>query len=365
MRRFAALRWVVLVAILSLMVAACGDGDVEETTTTTDGGGGEETTTTEAPAEETTTTTAAAEMTELTVMLPVDSPNMYGFRVAAGNGYFADENLDVTLEFVDGSGAAIQQLLAGGGQIASVGTGTVAEALEEGFDDIRAIGNTNYGSVFLLTVPEDSDIQTPADLEGARIGISELSGGEVPVVRGIVAAAGFDPETDVELVPIGEGTALAVQAIEMGEVDAYGGSVNDIVAVEVQGIGLRSLDPGDLSGVPALPLVTTQGFIDDNRAAVEGFLRAVARGAEFGQTNPDETLVILMEQSPEQFVDETGERIFELVLDLWQPPDGELFHSQSVESWEYFFDIIAVELPEGADLDSIIVDDFVEAANDF
>ena len=359
MRRFGVLHWLVGVVLLSLVLAACG-GDEGETTTTAGGA-----TTTAADVPEETTTPAAAEMTEVTVLLPIDSPNMYGWRVAVDKGYFTDENLDVTLEFVDGSGAAIQQLLAGNGEFASVGTGTVAEALEAGFDDIRAVGNTNYGSVFLLTVPADSDIQTPADLEGARIGISELSGGEVPVVRGIVSAAGFDPETDVELVPIGEGTALAVRAIEEGEVDAYGGSVNDIVAVEVAGIDLRTLEAGDLSGVPALPLVTTQGFIDENSEAVEGVLRAVARGAEFGQTNPDETLAILMEQSPEQFTDETGERIFELVLDLWQPPEGVLFHEQSVESWEYFFDIIAVELPAGTDLNTIIVDDYVEAANDF
>lgn len=364
MRRNLTLRWLVLVTVLSVVVAACGTGTTDETTTTSGDNGSDETTTTEAAPEET-TTSAGAEMAEVTILLPVDSPNMYGFRVAVANGYFADENLDVTLEFVDGSGSAIQQLLGGAGQIASVGTGTVAEALESGFDDIRAIGNTNYGSVFLLTVPEDSEIQSPADLEGARIGISELSGGEVPVVRGIVSAAGFDVDTDVELVPIGEGTALAVQAIETDQVDAYGGSVNDIVAVEVQGIDLRTLDPGDLSGVPALPLVTTQGFIDENPEAVEGVLRAVARGAEFGQTNPEETLQILMDQSPEQFVDETGERIFELILDLWQPPEGELFHSQSVESWQYFFDVIAVELPEGVDLNTVIVDDFVEAANDF
>jgi len=370
LRSLGAIRSLVVVAVLALVVAACGDGGETSDTTAAGGGdttttaGGDETTTT-AGGDETPTTGAAGEMTQLTVMLPVDSPNMYGFRVADANGYFTDEGLDVTLEFVDGSGAAIQQLLAGSGQIASVGTGTVAEALEEGFDNVRAIGNTNYGSVFLLTVPEDSDIQSPADLEGARIGISELSGGEVPVVRGIVQAAGFDVETDVELVPIGEGTALAVQAIENGEVDAYGGSVNDIVAVEVQGIDLRTLDPGDLSGVPALPLVTTQEIIDASPDAIEGFLRAVARGAEFGHTNPDETLEILMEQSPEQFVDETGERIFELVLDLWQPPEGTMFHGQSVESWEYFFDIIAVELPDGTDLNVVIVDDFVEGANDF
>lgn len=365
MRRLTGLRWLMLVALLSLLVAACGGDGATTTTTAPSDDGTDETTTTSAGDEEETTTSAAAEMTQVTILLPVDSPNMYGWRVAVAQGFFADENIEPTLEFVDGSGAAIQQLLAGGGQFANPGTGTVAEAIEEGFDEVRAVGNTNYGSVFYLTVPADSEIQTPADLEGARIGISELSGGEVPVVRGIVAAAGFDPETDVELVPIGEGTALAVQAIENGEVDAYGGSVNDIVAVEVQGIDLRSLDPGDLSGVPALPVVTTQSYIDENPQVVEGVLRAVARGAEFGQTNPEETLAILMEQSPEQFVDETGERIFELILDLWSPPEGVMFHGQSVDSWQYFFDIIAVELPEGTDLDTIIVEEFVEPANDY
>lgn len=364
MRRFNSF---IVLGVLALVLAACTDTGTGDGTTTT----GDQPTTTagsEEPGttagEEATTTTAGAEATAMTVLLPVDSPNMYGFRVAAANGYFAEEGLDVTLEFLDGSGAVIQQLIAGNGDIGSVGTGTVAEAIEQGHD-IRAIGNTNYGSVFLLTVPADSDIQTPSDLAGRKVGISEFSGGEVPVVRGIISAAGLEPETDVELVPIGEGTALAVRALQEGQVDAFGGSVNDIVAVEVQGIDLRTLDPGDLSGVPALPLVATQSYIDANPQAVEGFLRAVARGADFGQTNPEETLEILMEQSPEQFVDETGERIFELVLDLWNPPEGTLYHEQSVESWEYFFDIIAVELPEGTDLSQVIVDDFVAAANDF
>lgn len=346
-------RWIALVGLIALL-AACGGSNGEGVATTAGGG------TTQSTAAET-----PGAPTSLTVLLPVDSPNMYGFRVAAANGYFDEEDLDVTLEFVDGSGAAMQQLLADNGQIANLGTANVAEAIEEGHDNIRAIGNVNYESIFLLTVPEDSDIQSPADLEGRSVGVSELSGGEVPVVRGMIASAGLDPDTDVEIVPIGTGTALAVQAIDNGTVDAYGGSVNDIVAVEVQGLSLRTLDPGDLSGVPALPIVTTQEFIDSNPDAVEGFLRAVARGADFGQQNPEDTLAILKAASPEQFTDETGELIFQRVIELWQPPDGEMYHSQSVESWEHFFDVIAVEVPEGTDLSEIIVDDFVEAANDF
>ncbi|HEU4916203.1 MAG TPA: ABC transporter substrate-binding protein [Acidimicrobiia bacterium] len=368
MKRLDRVRWLVLATALGMILAACG-GDAETTTTagaggeaTTTAGGAEEPTTT--AGESTTTGEPAGETVAMTVLLPVDSPNMYGFRVAEANGYYTEEGLEVTHQFLDGAGNVMQQLLADNGDIGNVGTANVAEAVEQGHE-IRAIGNVNYGSVFSLTVPEDSDIQTPADLAGRRVGISELSGGEVPVVRGIISNAGLDPDSDVELVPIGEGTALAVRALEEGQVDAVGGSVNDIVAIEVQGLDLRALDPGDLSGVPALPLVATQEYIDANPEAVEGFLRAVARGAEFGHTNQEETLDILREVTPEWFTDETGERIFELVLDLWQAPEGLLFHEQTPESWEYFFDIIAVELPEGITPGDIIADDFVEAANDF
>ena len=51
-----------------------------------------------------------------------------------------------------------------------------------------------------------------------------------------------------------------------------------------------------------------------------------------------------------------------LVLHLWKAPEGRLFHGQSVEWWECFFDVIAVELPEG--LSTVMVDDFVAAATD-
>src|SRR5688500_7342649 len=120
--------------VIALLVAACGT-DAGSSTTTAVGGS---------------EATSRAVCEGLTVLFPVDSPNMYGFRVADAQGYFNEEGLEVSLELVDGSGTVIQQLLAGNGQIGSVGTGTVAEALEEGHDNVRAIGNTNYGSVFLL-----------------------------------------------------------------------------------------------------------------------------------------------------------------------------------------------------------------------
>jgi len=134
MQRLDKVRWLVLVAALGLVLGACGDG----TETTTTAGGGEATTTagggepTTSAGETTTTGEPAEETTAMTVLLPVDSPNMYGFRVAEANGYYAEEGLEVSHQFLDGSGAVMQQLLADNGQIGSVGTANVAEALEQG-----------------------------------------------------------------------------------------------------------------------------------------------------------------------------------------------------------------------------------------
>jgi ABC-type nitrate/sulfonate/bicarbonate transport system substrate-binding protein len=309
--------------------------------------------------------TASSDGGSVTALMPINSANVYGFKLAEALGYYEDEGLDVTLEYVDGSGEAITQMLAGRGEVSVLGTGTVIEGLEEGHTDLRVIGNVNYGSVFFLTAPEDGDLRSPEDMEGKKIGISELSGGEVPVVRGIVQSAGLDPDTDVELVPIGTGTALAVEAIREGRVDAYGGSINDIVAVEVQGLPLVRILPEILTELPGLPVATTEEFLSSDEDTLVSFMRATTMAQEFGQVNPDAAVSILKEQDPEQYTDETGKLIFEGILPLWRAPEGQLFGEQSVEQWQQFADFIEAELPEGADLSSVIVEDFPERANDY
>lgn len=365
-------------SLLLLLTAACsGSGGDADTASGTDAGDGAAAGDATGPADAGATGGDAADgatagddapgepVGELTALLPIDSPNMYGFKLAEGLGFYEREGVDATLEYVDGSGDAMQQVLAGNGDIAVVGTGTVLDALEEGQDQVRVIGNVNYGSVFYLAVPADSDIETPEDLEGRTVGITELSGGEVPVVNGIIRSAGLEPNADVDILPIGTGTALAVRAIEEGQVDAFGGSVNDLVAIEVQGLELRRILPEILTTLPGLPVVTTQEVLDEKPEAVVAFMRAMTMAQEYGQTNPDAALAVLEELNPEQFVEETGGLIFEAVLPLWQSPEGEPFGATSVEDWEAFSDFVQAELPEGADLETIIEEEIPEQANDY
>lgn len=356
--------WMATLVVMAILVAACGDGGEgeapEETTTTA-----ESANTTAPPTEETTTTAAEpAEPTTLKLLLPINTPILHGFRVADAAGYYEEEGLEVDFQPLDGGGEVVTQLLAGNGDLAVIPVGPVVEAIEQGQTQLRAVWNYVYGSIFYIAVPADSDIETAADLEGRKVGISALSGGEVPIVRGIIQSAGLTPEEDVELVAVGEGTALSVRALEEGQVDAFGGSINDIIALQAQGLDLRYILPEALLELPASGVVVPQEVIDANREAVAGFLRASTKGSYWATVNPNATLCVLKEVTPEQFAEETGEMIYEAVLPITWAPEGTQMGYQSPETWGAFFDFIGAERPD-VDLSDIVTDEFLDEANDF
>ena len=358
MRRRQTRSWLSISLAIAVFLGACGDGE---------GGGAEQTTV--AGAESTTpgeepTTTAGGEPTDLRVMFPVNSPILHGFRVAEHVGYYADEGLEVEFQFLDGGGEVVTQLLGGNGEIGNIPVGPVVEAIEQGNTDLRAVWNYVYGSIFYIAVPADSDMETAADLEGKTIGITDLAGGEVPIVRGVVQSAGLDPDTDVNLVPIGEGTALTLRALEEGQVDAFGGSINDVIALQVQGIDLRYILPEALLELPASGIVVQQELLDSQRDAVVGFLRASTKGSYWAQVNPDASLCVLQEVAPEQFAEDTGALIFEAILPITWAPEGQLMGFQSADTWGTYFDFVGAERPE-VDLDQIVTDELLEASNDF
>lgn len=345
---------VVLLALLALVAAACGGGD--------DATGDAEPTAT-AEGEATSEDEAPAELEEISVLFPIDTPILHGFRVAQEAGYYAEEGLAPSFDFLDGGGEVVRQLVAGNADLGLIPVGNVVEAIAQGNTDLRAIWNEVYGSIFYIAVPSDSDIQTAEDLEGRSVGISSLSGGEVPIVRGIIESAGLTDE-QVTLTPVGEGTALAVRALQEGQVEAFGGSVNDIIALQVQGLDLRYIMPEALLELPASGIVASQETLEERQDAIEGFLRASTKGFSWAQVNPDATLALLMEATPEHFAEETGELIFEAVLPITWAPEGTPMGFQSADTWRGFFDFIGVEQPD-IPLEDIVIQDFIEAANDY
>ena len=72
---------------------------------------------------------------EITFVQPSPSAiNSFPIYVALGEGYFADEGLNVTVESVNGSSAVLQALTAGQAQFGRPGPGPVLNARARGVD---------------------------------------------------------------------------------------------------------------------------------------------------------------------------------------------------------------------------------------
>lgn len=345
-------------ALLALLLTACGGTGGQQA-----GRGEASPEDAGAAAVETPSAAAEGDLQEVQVLLPAESPIEYPHRVAEEVGYYAEEGLATSYQYSGGSSEVIQQLIAGNGDIGVTCAGAIIEALSEGFTELRPVFNTVYGSIFGISVPEDSDINAADDLAGKTIGISDPAGGEVPIVRGILREAGLS-EDDVNLLPIGEATAVGLRAIEQGQVDALGGSLSDFFGLEVQGLELRPIGGEQIADLPACGVVVTEEYLADNADVVEGFLRATAKGQQFGQESEEATLAILEQVSPEGYGGEEGRLFLEAYLPYMQPPDGEPYGGLTAESYERYFDFASIEAPD-VDLAEIVVTDFVEPANDY
>lgn len=296
------------------------------------------------------------------VLIPAESPIEYPHRVAESAGFFKEEGISTTYQYAGGSAEVLQQLVAGKGDIGVSCASAIVSGFEQGFTELRPIFTTVYGSIFGLAVPEGSNVSTVKDLKGKTVGISDPAGGEVPIVKGLLASAGLS-ETDVKLLPIGEGTAVALRAIQKGDVDAIGGSFSDFVGLQVQGQALETIGDESLSDLPACAVLATDKYIKEHKDVVEGFLRGSAKGVVWGQENPEKVLEILREASPTGFKGQLGKDMVDLYLPIMAPKDPNAIGDISAKSYSAYFDFIGAKEPEG--LSDLISDRFISTANDF
>ena len=167
-----------------------------------------------------------------------------------------------------GSSSAIRQVLAGNGDAGLPSPGAFLNAVAQG-QDLRWVFSYQYSNIFTLATPTDSGISSLADLKGKKVGVSELSGGEVPLIRAVLRGAGLKEGVDVQLVPVGEGSALTVNALQKGEVDAYSSSLFDVAAIGAKGIELKVILPEAAQFFPSNGIVVTAAKLQENRDQID------------------------------------------------------------------------------------------------
>ncbi len=358
--------WALLV--FALVAAACGGGGEAG-----DSGGAEGEEAAEGGAEE------GGELEPVTFLLTNERSIQYHpIHIAEELGYFEDEGLDVTVEVVDGSSAAMQQLIAGNGDISLPSAPAVVQAVAQDHDPVWFY-TYFYQNVFDMSAPTELGINDLAGLEGRTVGISEPSGGEVPLVRGAMAAAGLAEGRDYQLLAIGEGDASTYEALENGTAHAYSSSVFDVAAVEAAGLDLTSLLPDEFKFMPSQGLVAMRDVYEERQDAMIGFGRAVAKAHVWANANPDGANQIAEKYGPELYEDEElAQSIWDATQTLFTPPEdmegdpNETLGTHYLPGWDFYLGFISQgteeegAIPEGTvDPEALVTDELLDEINDF
>jgi len=174
---------------------------------------------------------------------------MFPVFMAMEKGFYAEEGLDVELNYSKGSSDAARQLAAGNVDWGIFSSAATMQTVQRGFP-LKAIMQIYYPDTFDVVVPADSPVQTMKDMAGKTIGVSDLAGGEVPMTRASIVESGLKEGSDVKMVIAGEGDPTTIRSFQEDRIQAYAGAKRDLLLIPAQGIQTRSITPDAIAAFP-------------------------------------------------------------------------------------------------------------------
>jgi NitT/TauT family transport system substrate-binding protein len=230
------------------------------------------------------------ERTDITVgVLPTwDAAAVY---LAVEKGYFQDEGIKVTPVVLANSEEAVSRNLSGALDITHDGYVSPIVAASKGFK-LRIIVNSAQAKpgMYVILTPGNSSIQSPKDLAGATIGMTNSKGLPALLTDAALQSAGVD---DVRFVDVPFQSMGA--ALQNGSIDASF-TADPFLTRFKETLGARVLldtIAGPTAGFPIGCYHTTERFANENPRTVAAFQQAMARAQKLATSNPDEVTRVL------------------------------------------------------------------------
>ena len=223
----------------------------------------------------------AADLEDIVVVsfLPLESftftPEMYAYS----SGIFEEHGLDVQLQPVQGTAAAIQTLLGGATPITRVSTVDVMPGMEQG-QPIVAVGTMAYRSNLRIISTESNPIESAEDMEGATIGMGSVGGTSEKMLNFALDEAGVPRDSVTrQAVPV---TAATYELVKQGQLDGYIVSLDTSIAITEQNPDAVSSPAGLVDAPERQVWITTQSNLEnENRVAqIEAFLAAIKQATQ-------------------------------------------------------------------------------------
>jgi ABC-type nitrate/sulfonate/bicarbonate transport system substrate-binding protein len=210
------------------------------------------------------------------------------FYVAADAGFFEDQSLDVS--FVT-EPTPLTGILTESAEMSMASPGQAALAVQKGADarvivtaQSRLTQSVFVGPNIELSDPDDWEA-VANDLKGHRLGITTRGGSTDTNLRYILKSAGIDPDTEVEIIPLGAGPSM-VAGVQSQQVDAALSFQPLTASMLAQDLGVVTIDLAAGDGPENLDQPMTTGIVrgewaEANPDVVARIVAAVTAAEEF------------------------------------------------------------------------------------
>lgn len=280
-----------------------------------------------------------SELQEIDIMLDWYPNAVHSYLyVAQEKGYFEEEGVKVNIQFPANPTdpinlAAARQVTLGISYQPDV---VIARANQD--VPVKSIGAIVRSPLNHIVFLENSEIQSPKDLEGKQIGFPGIPLNE-SILSTMIHNDGGNPE-NVQMIDVGFelGSSLVSERIDA----VIGAYINhEVPVLSHNGHETRYLNPVEY-GVPSyyeLVVVTNDQTWLEEEEKIRAFWRGATKGYEFMRDNPEEALQILLTNQDEAnfpLIKEVEQESLDILLPKMESESG--FGSQEATSWQETID---------------------------
>jgi NitT/TauT family transport system substrate-binding protein len=218
---------------------------------------------------------------KITVAYPSVAGGFLPLWLAADEGLFARQGLDVELTYIASGTTAMQSLLAGDVQFVLTSAAEPVAAYVAGAPVQIVIGwNPVFSAVFVV----NPRITSPEQLRGETLGITRFGAQPHVAARLALKHWGLDPDSDVQYLQLG-GPPQIVAAMQSGVV--AGAALALPTSVRARQLGFRELGDVGQMGVEyqADAFVGVQSYVEGNPEVVRRVVRALLEGIKLSLTD--------------------------------------------------------------------------------
>ena len=202
-------------------------------------------------------------------------------------GFSKKHGVDLEIILIQAGSPNIQALVGGSLQLTQTAASSAVIGATQGAPVVIVATLENKLPMLLVSRPE---IKEPQQLRGKVIGINRFGGSNDAAVLMAIKAWKMDPK-DISMLQTG-GTSARMAALITKKVDATVQSYPEIYQARKLGMNVLA-DIGDFGYFTNTSNIVTRTELQQNRAAIKGFIKGQIEGMHYVKTNKEGSLKIL------------------------------------------------------------------------